>query len=435
METEEIDIGCTGECEIICANPACALSIDDLVKHAAGYPEAYPHLRRMVRTDQSITGRPLYTGNDIELLIDGPMAYAAMFEAMRRAAHHIHVETFIFDDEDLGIRFADILVERRRAGVAVRLIYDAFGILDTEAAFFHRLASEGIEFFKYNPLNPIENLEIWQINQRHHRKILVVDGRIAFVGGMNISSVYRSSSFSPPNGLPKLKDRWRDTHLRLEGPVVTELQQMFVTLWSKLTETDPLAGPAYFPDLPPAGDKLVRVMVSTAGDEEVDIYKVFLTIFHQARERIWVTQGYFSPDERFLNILKRAARRGVDVRLLLPGATDSWITINSSRAHYGELLEAGARVFERKDALQHAKTAVVDGHWSTVGSSNLDYRSFLHANEANAIIYGADFGNRMEAMFLKDQEENVEITMEAWRKRSMMRRATEVVGSLFDYWL
>lgn len=435
METEEIVIICPGECGVTCANSTGSESVRDLVRQAAGSPETYPHLFQMIRTDQTITGHPLYSGNETKLLIDGPMAYDAMFEAMRRAGHHIHVETFIFDDEEIGSKFADILIERRRAGVTVRLIYDAFGILNAEGAFFDRLEKEGVELFKYNPLSPAENLKVWQINERHHRKILVVDGRVAFVGGMNISSVYSSSSFSPPNGKPKLKDRWRDSHLRLKGPVVAEFQGMFVTLWSKLNETEPLTGPDYFPELSPEGEKLVRVMVSTAGDDEVDIYKVFLTIFHQARERIWITQGYFSPDKRFLKILKRAARRGVDVRLLLPGATDSWITINSSRAHYGELLEAGARVFERKDALQHAKTAVVDGHWSTVGSSNLDYRSFLHANEANAIIYGADFGNRMEAMFLKDQEENVEITLEAWRKRSMMRRATEVVGSLFDYWL
>lgn len=411
------------------------LSINDLLKQATDDPGAYPHLLQMVQSDQTITGRPLYAGNKAQLLIDGPMAYGSMFDALRQARHHIHLETFIFDDDELGRQFADILIERRGAGVAIRLIYDAFGILNAEDSFFKRMEAEGIQLFKYHPLNPAENPKIWQINDRHHRKILVVDGRVAFVGGMNISSVYTNSSFSPPNGRPRLKDRWRDTHLRLEGPVVAELQHMFCALWSKLNDAPPLSGPAYYPELTPMGDKLVRMMISAPEDEEVDIYKVFLAVFHQAEDRIWITQGYFSPDKRFLDVLNRAARRGVDVRLLLPGVTDSWITINSSRAHYSELLKAGVRVFERKDVLQHAKTAVVDGLWSTVGSSNLDYRSFLHANEANAIVYGADFGSQMEAVFKTDQEKNVEITLDAWRKRSLRQRFVEFLGSLFDYWL
>jgi len=435
QSNEDITIICPGECGVVFANQDQELSVNELIKQGVDSADSYSHLMQIVRTDQTITGRPLYSGNKIQLLIDGPMAYESMFEAIRQAEHHVHLETFIFDDKDLGKKFADLLVERRKAGVEVRLVYDAFGIMDSEEEFFDQLEAHGIALFKYNPLNPVENPKIWKINERHHRKILVVDGRVAFTGGMNISSVYRNSSSSPSRGIPKLKDRWRDTHLRLEGPAVAELQQMFDALWSELQEAPPLTGPDYYPELAPVGDKLVRVMVSSAGDDEVDIYKVFLAVFHQAQKRIWITQGYFSPDERFLNILKIAARRGVDVRLLLPGATDSWITINSSRAHYSELLNAGVRIFERKDALQHAKTAVVDGIWSTVGSSNLDYRSFLHANEANAIIYGAEFGSQLEAVFRADQKENVEITPVEWKERSLLQRSAEVLGSLFDYWL
>jgi len=432
---DRLTIVCPAECDITFANNTRGLPLNHLLKSTVASEREYRELKRFIRIDETITGRPLYSGNQVRLLIDGPKAYEAMFEAMRKATHHIHLETFILDDEEMGQKFADILIERRQAGVEVRMVYDAFGILNAEEAFFNRLREHGIELYKYNPLDPTENLQVWQINERHHRKILVVDGRVAFAGGMNISSVYTHSSFSPPMGKSKLKDRWRDTHLRLDGPVAAELQTLFLTLWAKLHDTAPLTGSEYFPDLPPVGSKLVRMMVSAAGDQEVDIYKVFLAVFHQAESRIWITQGYFSPDQRFLNVLKNAARRGADVRLLLPGATDSWITINSSRAHYSELLKAGVKIFERKDALQHAKSAVVDGIWSTVGSSNLDYRSFLHANEANAIIYGSEFGSRMEDVFRADQKKNVEITLENWKKRSLIQRSAEVLGSMFDYWL
>jgi cardiolipin synthase A/B len=432
---DRLTILCPAECDITFADIPRGQTLDHLLQSKVTSEEELPDLKQFIRVDQAISGRPLYSGNQVRLLIDGPMAYEAMFAAMRKAVHHIHLETFILDDEEIGQEFAEILIERRQAGVEVRLVYDAFGILNAEEAFFDRLREHGIQLYKYIPLNPTENLQVWQMNERHHRKILVVDGRVAFAGGMNISSVYTHSSFSPPRGMSKLKDRWRDTHLHLEGPVVAEFQGLFLTLWAKLHETAPLTGPEYFPDLAPAGSKLVRVVVSTAGDEEVDIYKVFLAAFHQAKRRIWITQGYFSPDQRFLNVLKNAARRGVDVRLLLPGATDSWITISSSRAHYSELLKAGVRIFERKDALQHAKSAVVDGIWSTVGSSNLDYRSFLHANEANALIYGSEFASRMVDVFRADQKENVEITLAEWKKRSLIQRAAEVLGSMFDYWL
>ncbi len=410
-------------------------SIDHLLADRTDTPESLSHLKRLIRIDQAITGRPLFGGNSVNLLIDGPMTYDAMFAAMRNARHHIHIETFILDDEEVGQKLADILIERRKAGVEVRMVYDAFGILNAEDAYFERLRSHGIDLYKYHPLDPTENPRIWLINQRHHRKIVVIDGRIAFTGGINISGVYSHSSFIPPGDMSKLKERWRDTHLRLTGPVVAAFQRLFVTLWADLHDEAPLAGPAYFPPLPPTGDSLVRVMVSFAGDEEIEIYKVYLTVFSEARHRIWVTQGYFSPDQRFLDVLKDAARRGVDVRLLLPGATDSWITISSSRAHYAELLRAGVRIFERKDALQHAKTALVDDVWSTVGSTNLDYRSFLHANEVNAIIYGQPFAEEMAQVFRIDQTKNTEIVLNEWQQRSWTQRFKELLGSIIDYWL
>ncbi len=400
----------------------------------AADPAVGARLNAWMRIDQTISQRPVYTANGAELLIDGPMAYGSMFESMRRARHHIHLETFILDDEEIGEQLADVLIERRRANVEVRMIYDAFGVLKTEEAYFDRLRRHGIRLHKFNPINPFEDPRIWRINRRHHRKILIVDGRVAFTGGMNISNVYSRSSSASVHKVD-LDRRWRDTQIRLEGPVVHELQHAFAEMWGEVRDEPPLRGGKYFPEASAAGDLPVRVMITGAADRRYDIYRAYLAAFESARSRIWLTQGYFAPDGRFNRSLKAAARRGVDVRLLLPGATDSWITINSSRARYAGLLAEGVRIFERRDALQHAKTAVVDGIWSTVGSTNLDYRSFFHSNEANAVIYGSEFGGRMEALFLRDQEQNQEIVLSDWMQRPLAQRLKEILGRFFDYWL
>jgi len=391
-------------------------------------------LQDWMRIDQTIARRPLYVGNRAELLIDGPEAYGAMFEAMRQARHHIHLETFILEHEEIGAQLADLLIARRQEKVEVRVIYDAFGVLKTEEAYFERLRGHGVRLHKFNPINPLEDARIWRINKRHHRKILIVDGRVAFTGGMNISNVYSRSSFVSSRQTD-LHRRWRDTQIRLEGPVVSEFQRAFVEMWGEVKDEPPLEGQDYFPHLDARGDQPVRLMITGAADRDYDIYRAYLAAFSRARHRIWLTQGYFAPDGRFNRALKDAARRGVDVRLLLPGATDSWITINSSRARYANLLAAGVRIFERRDALQHAKTAVVDGIWSTVGSTNLDYRSFFHSNEANAVIYGAEFGQDMEALFLLDQNQNQEIRLSSWMERPILQRLKEILGRIFDYWL
>jgi cardiolipin synthase len=373
-------------------------------------------LAQLMKAELEITGRPLIGGNRVKLLRDGPETFKAMFAAMGKARHHIHLETFIIDDEEIGQRLADILIERRGAGVEVRMVYDAFGALNAESRYFTRLRQNGVALHKFHPINPLEDVRI---------------GRLAFIGGLNISDTYSASSLSGNTGL---KEGWRDTQVQVEGPGVRQLQELFVHFWSDL-EGDALKGPNYFPELAEQGSDLVRAVHSDAGDAEVNIYRLYLAAIANAQKRIWITQGYFSPDERFIKALAAASERGVDVRLLLPGLTDSWITINSSRKNYTQLLNKGIRVFERTNVLQHAKTAVVDGVWSTVGSANLDYRSFLHANEANLIIWGQDFASEMEALFLDDQERSMEIVLSSWRERPWRKKVLERVASWFVYWL
>ncbi len=390
-------------------------------------PQDVATWKSLMRIEQQITGLPLVAGNQVTLLKDGPQTFAAMFAAMREAQRNIHIETFIIDDEAIGREMADILIERRRAGVEVRMIYDAFGGLHADAAYFDRLRASGIKVDEYHPLD-----RFWSWNERHHRKLLIVDGKVGIIGGVNISEVYASSSNFSRRGL---KAGWRDTDIRVEGPAVRQMQYLFVLLWAQRHGTAPLIGEAYFPIIENKGHDLVRIISSNAGDTEVNIYRLYLAAIHYARKRIWITQGYFSPGKELLDALAGASRRGVDVRLLLPGLTDSWITINSSRSHYDNLLASGVRIFERKDALQHAKTAVIDDVWSTVGSANLDSRSFLLDNEANAIIWSDVFAEKMEALFLDDQAKNTEILPEKWMQRPWHKKIIESVADLFRYWL
>lgn len=389
-------------------------------------------LAQWMQIEQKITGFPLVAGNRVQLLLDGPMTFSAMYAAMRRARHHIHMETFILSDDEVGRKFAQILIERRRAGVEVRLVVDAIGALNTDAAFLNRMRREGIDIYLYHP---IRDVRVWRINTRHHRKLLIVDGRIAFIGGINICKVYAHSSFRGPPHIRGSNEDWRDTDVYVEGPVVADLQELFVSFWASVHQTAPLSGPGYFPGLSEKGHMLVRVADNLASNNAHKLYRLYMAALHYARKTIWITQGYFSPDETFLNALKSASHRGVDVRLLLPGLTDSWLTISSSRARYEELLQAGVRIFERRDVLQHAKTAVIDGMWSIVGSTNLDSRSFIHDNEADVVVWGRDFGAEMQVLFLYDQGDNQEITLSQWRNRPVYQRLMESLANLFNYWL
>lgn len=408
---------------------------EEVIEKAAADPDTGSYLKQLVKIEQTVTGEALTAGNHVELLVDGPAAYKAMFEAMTKAEDHIHLETYILADDEIGQRLAGILLERLRAGVKVAIIYDDLGSAETSDEYFERLQAAGVELFRFHPVNPVDDLRIWRINQRNHRKILIVDGRVAFTGGMNISGVYSSSSFSKPRKARDTDDGWRDTQIRIEGPAVADFQRLFLETWAENDEGPSLDHHNNFPKLDEAGEELVRVVPNIGGDDDYDIYETYLAAISHARWRLWITQAYFTPDERLLKALKDAAGRGVDVRVLLPGFTDSTLVLHASHDHYTELLEAGVKIYERQDALLHAKTAVIDGVWSTVGSSNFDYRSFLHNNEANAVILGREFGRQMEELFKQDLELSEEVKLSEWKKRPLWKRAKERASSLFDYWI
>ena len=392
-------------------------------------------LDRHLALEQAISDSPLLTGNKVTLLQDGPATYAAMFAAIGAARDHVNMETYILEDDEVGRKFADALIARQRQGVQVNLIYDSVGAIGTPKEFFQPLIDAGVKVLEFNPVNPLTAKAGWDVNQRDHRKLLIVDGKVALLGGVNISSVYSSgSSLRRKSADPASKQPWRDTHLQIEGPAVAELQKLFIETWDK-QKGEALAPRAYFPALAPVGNEVVHAIGSSPDDAYSLIYATLISALRSAETEIWITNAYFVPDPQLVASMKDAVARGVDVRLILPARTDSALVFHAGRSHYSDLLQGGIKIYERKNALLHAKTALIDGVWSTVGSTNLDWRSFLHNQELNAVVLGAEFGQRMRKAFDEDVAQSQQITLEAWQGRGLDLRVKEMFGRLWQYWL
>ena len=391
-------------------------------------------LSRHLALEQAISDRPLLGGNKVELLQDGPSTYRAMFAAIDAARDHINMETYILEDDEVGRRFADALIAKQQQGVQVNLIHDGVGTLATPAEFFTRLADAGVKVLEFNPVNPLGAKAGWDVNQRDHRKLLVVDGKTAFLGGINISSVYSSGSFSRGARSAPGGPGWRDTDLQIDGPVVAELQKLFLETWAR-QQGEPLPARTYFPALAPQGKEVVHAIGSAPDDPYSLIYATLISAIDAAQREVLLTNAYFVPDPQLRAALTAAVARGVDVKLVLPSRTDSALVFHAGRSYYDELLSAGVRVYERKDVVLHAKTALIDGVWSTVGSTNLDWRSFLHNQELNAVVLGAAFGQRMRAAFDADLAQSDEVTLAQWQQRSVDLRVKEMFARLWEYWL
>jgi cardiolipin synthase len=310
-----------------------------LAKLAARAPETAIFDRHLA-IEEAIVGSPLTVGNQATLLQDGPATYSAMLAAIEAARDHIHLETYILDDDEVGRKFADALIAKQKKGVQVSVIHDSVGTLNTPKDFFKRMTDTGIQVLEFNPVNPTQARKGWELNQRDHRKLLIVDGKVAFLGGINISSVYSSGSFSRSgkgssgsgSNVAPGKDgkAWRDTHVRLQGPVVAEYQRLFLGTWKK-QKGPPLRDRNYFPPLQNVGNQVVRAIGSSPDDPYALIYATLLSAIGAAETSVHITMAYFAPDPQFLEALKAAARRGVDVTLILPSQTDSWLIFHAGR--------------------------------------------------------------------------------------------------------
>lgn len=384
---------------------------------------------------RAIAGTRLVGGNKVILLQNGPAIYAAMHHAIAGAKHSINLETFTFADDAVGRKFASWLINRSRRGVQVNLIYDSFGSLNTPASFFERLRRNGVSVVAFNPIMDPAPQPGHSVIHRDHRKLLVVDGRIAITGSVNIADEYdRHAHHGPQEAAAVSQMPWRDTDVEIEGPAVAQCQRLFVDAWFR--QTGGLLPTAdYFPHLKARGKQLVQVIGSTPEAGFSAIYFVLLSAIHSARKNVYIADAYFAPGRQFLRRLKAASRRGVDVELLLPHRTDHPIVLYAGRWYYGGLLRAHVRIYERLNAFLHAKTATVDGVWSTVGSSNLDWWSAARDDEINVVVLGHSFAEQMEAAFRKDRSRSLTITRTAWRYRSPLERFDEFSGWLVQRWL
>jgi cardiolipin synthase len=381
---------------------------------------------------------PLLTGNQVELLIDGPRTYAAMFEAIASARDYILVESFILEDANAGNRSLSVLLTQAfERGVRIYVLYDAVGSLGTDAKFFESLAAAGISLCAFNPLNPLDE-RFSGVNQRDHRKIVVVDGLVAFAGGVNFSQAYRiASSQARRRGLSRqhsIEEGWRDTHIALRGTAARELERLFRETWRK-SECPGDMSPVFDDQAVGAGNTLVQVVASTPDDEGNEIYATLLSVITYARRSIDVTMAYFVPDDVLEQAIKDAALRGVAVRIILPSYSDFSGVFYAGRAHYHELLESGVRLFELESAFLHSKSIVVDGVWSSIGSTNFDWRSFVHNNEISVCVIDRAFARSMSDMFDADLADSKEITLAEWKKRGIRERLKEWLWLPMQYWL
>lgn len=390
-------------------------------------------LRRHLAYLEAMNAPPLVAGNSARLLIDGPETFAAMFAAIQQARDHVNLESYIFDNGVVGERLADLLIAKRTQGVEINIIYDSVGSIATPPEFFERLKSNHIKVCEFNPVNPLKGRR-WRINNRDHRKLLIVDGGTAFTGGINISGVYSTGSFGSKRKKPDPSKGWRDTHVQIDGPAVAEFQRLFLETWAKQCGA-PLRQPNYFPRLSAKGNKVISVIGSSPDDALNLTYVALLSAITHAEKSVYVTMAYFVPDQQTIETLKTAARRGVDVKLILPGFSDFAAVFHAGRSHYSDLLQAGVKIFEHREALLHAKTAVVDGVWSTIGSTNMDWRSFLHNDEVNGVILGEEFASQMQRMFVRDLADAVPIDLGRWKARSPVLRMKEWGARLWEYWL
>ncbi|HSL85194.1 MAG TPA: phospholipase D-like domain-containing protein [Thermoanaerobaculia bacterium] len=389
---------------------------------------------------QEIDDGPVHRGHRVRVFTRGEEAFAAMREAIAAARREVLVESYIWRDDSTGRAFLDDLARAAARGVTVRALADALGSFGTRREFWREMERRGIEARRFHPLVP----ELWNQVFRDHRKILVVDRRVGFTGGMNIAEEYGSfpsrsklSAASSPSAPADPSARsarsggspdegaavraWRDTHVRVEGPVAWEMAVVFAEGWDRARGKPFTLDPLEVPSSPGDG---ARILVLDARPRRgyAEAAAVLAAIVAAARRRVWITNAYFAPRLAAVRILGAAVRHGVDVRLLLPGKTDVPLVRHAGHGYYRALLERGVRIFEYQDSILHAKSMVADGHASVVGSTNLDFRSFHFNAECNLVILDPATGRRLEEVFEEDLEGAEEISLEAWNRRGTLHK-------------
>ncbi|MDE6534642.1 MAG: cardiolipin synthase [Muribaculaceae bacterium] len=371
--------------------------------------------RPLAKLAQTILGSPYLSGNEVDIFSLGTSKFESLAEDLRHARKFINLQYYIFQDDELGREIAAILKERARVGVKVRVIYDHVGSFSVRSDFFKQLKAAGVEaypFFKVAFL-PFAS----KVNWRNHRKIVIIDGEIGYIGGMNIANRYLDGGKFP---------LWRDCHLRLEGPAVASLQYSFARDWSFMRD-EVLDQECTFEA---RGDVGVQAITGGPMSQWNSIAHVFMRAIIGAKKRIFLQTPYFLPPETLLKALQNAALSGIDVRIMMPRKSDSWMLSLSTRSYIAECLRAGIKIYFFRPGMLHSKVLIIDDNLSSVGSTNFDFRSFEHNFEANVILYSEEINERLRGIFLNDQSHSDRIYPDAWKRRPRLQRALESIVRL-----
>ncbi|MEF3303959.1 cardiolipin synthase [Paenibacillus sp. GYB003] len=374
---------------------------------------------RLLGLLSNIPGSPIMPGNCVDIYNNAHDSYDAILQAMENAERFIHIQFYIVRADGIGERFKQLMIRKAAEGVAVRLLFDGVGSYKLSGAYTRQLKRAGVEVHSFLP--PLIAFFDKRINYRNHRKIVVVDGKVGFLGGINIGDEYVGED-------PKL-GFWRDTHIRIEGDSVYYLQHTFATDWA-FASGKTLVDPAYFPVHDCGGDRTVQLIASGPDAPWDAVLEVFFGAMAAARSRIYVTTPYFIPDPSIAMALKTAAVSGVDVRILLPGVPDSRIVHWASLSYVQELMQAGVRFYQYRKGFVHAKTLIVDRLLATVGTANMDMRSFFSNFEIVAVLYDKSTIMRLENDFMADLQDSEEMKQAEFEKRSKCQRLKESVGRM-----
>jgi cardiolipin synthase len=398
------------------------------VNFMTGEKKIEHRLERMYSTDDpqfarelgSLLGPPLVGGNRVSALFDGDEIFPPMLDAIHSAHASIDFESYIYWSGPIGKQFADALAERAQHGVPVHVLLDWVGSAKMEASLAEEMKRSGVQVYRYHP--PAW-YDIGRLNNRTHRKVLVVDGRIGFTGGVGIAPEWTGHSQDA--------NHWRDSHFKVEGPVVGQMQAVFMDNWIKVSG-EVLHGPAYFPAIAPVGDSFAQMVSSspTGGSESMEL--MYLLSIAAATRSIDLSAAYFVPDELSRKALLDAMKRGVALRIIVPGAhIDSETVRLASKAEWGELLRAGARLYEFSPTMFHCKVMIVDGLLTSVGSTNFDNRSMRLNDEATLNVLDAPFARAQTAAFDADLKRSAPYTYEQWMHRSLTEKASEKIVHVF----
>jgi cardiolipin synthase len=385
-----------------------------------------PTERSLIEISRNLSDFRITKDNEIEVLIDPNELYDRMEDKIRKARDHVHMEYYIFQPDETGRRFAGLLAEKAREGVEVRLLYDYIGSFSLNSSFLKPMIDAGVKCAAFLPVVPFWFWRQGSVQLRNHRKITVVDGRFGFAGGINIGDEYR--------GRRKKHPVWRDTHMMLQGPAVQQLQEVFAEDWF-FAANENITEYRYFPDVISAGNQIVQIIASGPDYNLEAIQKIFFTAISSAQQRVYITTPYLVPDQAILTAMQSAALRGVDVRLLVPQRSDSKLVYWAGRSYYRELVEAGVSIYEYRPGILHAKMMVVDGRISTIGSANMDIRSFSLNFEVNAFIYGSELARQLEQIFYEDLKNSRLIDREMIEKESFLSVLVENTSRLLSPFL